>query len=214
MKQPNKFIQWYKNLTKKKKIVFFLWIFIPLFIVILVASLLGTTLSNYYKDFSLDKNKTSTAISKQFNDIFTENKETKQYSLNFNEIANLLAENSVSRDFSQGKSPSDWTTYLQDNDFIIYLQLTTDDFVQENIQLIYKTNQMNTTSNSYGIYNSASEGNKLNSISNMPELNYEYVSLNQNFLFDEGNDLSMTLMITQIQQTNHQYPNMEVNLTY
>lgn len=221
MKQPNKFIQWYKNLTKKKKIAFFLWIFVPLFIVILVASLLGTTLSNYYKDFSLDKNKTSAPISKAFNDVFSENKTTKQYSLNYSEIANLLVANAINRDFSQGKNPSDWTTYLEDNDFIIYLQLVTYSSVQENIQLIYKTSQMNTSSNAMGIYNSASatenksEGNKLNNNSNLPEAyNYEYISLSQQFLFDEANDFSMTLMITQIQQPNHQYPDMEIDLTY
>lgn len=223
MIKQNRFVNWFKKLTKRKKIYFFLWIFIPLFIVILVASLLGTTLSNYYKNFSLDVNKI-TYTSSNFNQVFDENTKTNQYTLNLVSLENILANNSIKRDFKEGRNPNDWSSYLKSNDLMIYLELgngNSSDY--EYIQLINQTTSMSISTNTIGSYNTSSvnenngDGNNINNLlgsNSLPSYyNYEYTSLNSSFLFGQYNNFSsITLIISQIQQPHNQFPDIQVKL--
>lgn len=218
-----KFTSWYKNLSIKKKVFFYLWIIIPSFIVLLVACLCGTSVSAYKKDFSATNNQVTT-ISTNFDQVFTYNKKTNDYSLNNQGIANVLASVAIKKAYPSGHNASVWLPYLKNNDYMLYLNVTNPYTIGINnayIQLINLLPQANVATNELGQYdtNYVAESNKDkyfngNSNEGLPTYyNDAYLSLNQSLFTNNGSGWSYTLVLTQLQLLRHQYPDVDINLT-
>ena len=222
VKKQNWFLKWYQSLTKKKKIYFFLWIFLPLFIVILVASLLGTTMNQYHQVFN-KKNNTIYYENQNFNNLF-ESKEVNnsiQYQLNYSNVASSLVQYVNKKNFPSGKNVQDWLPYLYHNNFVIYLELSN---LYENdiyIQLINKNNKPDLKFNQYGQYDNnysnLSKNKAFNGNTNGNEnqiFNYAYISLSKNLFmqYEPSQGWSYTLVLSQLQQLRNQYPDLDINL--
>ena len=222
LKNQNKFASWYKNLSTKKKIYFFMWIFIPLFIVILVSSLLGTTMNEYHKVFNKKVN-TIVYQKQDFNNLFIKKEinHIDQYELNYLNLASALVNYIHMKNFPSGSCINDWLPYLYHNNFVIYLELSN---VYENsiyIQLINKNLKSKLAFNQYGQYDAnysdLSTNKAFNGNTNGNEnkvFNYGYISLST-YLFNQyqaNQGWSYTLVLSQIQQPRHQYPDLDINL--
>ncbi|MBO7085193.1 hypothetical protein J6W20_04810 [bacterium] len=69
---------------------------------LLVACLCGTTVTSYKKDFSATNNQVTT-INANFDQVFSFNKQTDDYNLNNQGIANLLAQVAIKKDYPSGQ---------------------------------------------------------------------------------------------------------------
>ena len=219
----NKFVSWYHQLPTKKKVLFYLWIFIPLFIVLLVACLCGTTVSNYKQQFSATNNQVTT-ISANFNQVFSFNKKSDDYSLNNQAIATLLASVATKKNYPSGQNANEWLPYLKNNDYMLYLDASNPDTIginQAYIQLINILPSAIIASNELGQYDvnyqAESSKNKYfngNSNAGLPTIyNDAYLSLNQSLFTNNGAGWTYSLVITQLQLLRHQYPDVDINLT-
>ena len=218
-----KFTTWYKNLSTKKKVIFYLWIIIPLFIVLLVACLCGTTVTAYKKDFSATNNQVTT-ISANFDKVFTYNKKNDDYTLNNQGIASLLASVATKKEYPSGQDQSAWLPYLENNDYMLYLNASNPNALGSNeayIQLINLLPQAKIASNELGQYdaNYVAESNKNkyfngNSNEGLPSFyNDAYLSLNQSVFTNNSTGWTYTLVLTQLQLVRHQYPDVDITLT-
>ena len=219
----NKLSTWYKNLSTKKKIVFYLWIIIPIFIVLLVSCLCGTTVTSYKKDFSATNNQV-TVVSANFDQIFTFNKKSDDYSLNNQGIANVLASVATKKAYPSGQDANVWLPYLENNDYMLYLNASNPYTIGVNnayIQLINLLPQAKLATNELGQYdtNYVAESNKDkyfngNSNDGLPSYyNNAYLSLNQSVFTNNGSGWTYTLVLTQLQLLRHQYPDVDITLT-
>ena len=219
----NKFVSWYHQLSTKKKVFFYLWIFIPLFIVLLVACLCGTTVTSYKKDFSATNNQVTT-INANFDQVFSFNKQTDDYNLNNQGIANLLAQVAIKKDYPSGQDANSWLPYLKNNDYVLYLDASDPYSIGVNqayIQLINLLPSAKVAVNELGQYdvNYVAESSKDkyfngNSNEGLPSFyNDAYLSLNQSLFTNNGTGWTYTLVLTQLQLLRNQYPDVDITLT-
>ena len=219
----NKFVSWYHQLSTKKKVFFYLWIFIPLFIVLLVACLCGTTVTSYKKDFSATNNQVTT-INANFDQVFSFNKQTDDYNLNNQGIANLLAQVAIKKDYPSGQDANSWLPYLKNNDYMLYLDASDPYSIGVNqayIQLINLLPSAKVAVNELGQYdvNYVAESSKDkyfngNSNEGLPSFyNDAYLSLNQSLFTNNGTGWTYTLVLTQLQLLRNQYPDVDITLT-